>query len=71
MYRLVELRNAGKATIDDENEIIRLDHFVELAIDKKSSIPEQYKSLSNTDRLNQILSKVDDLLKKVENKDAK
>lgn len=71
LYRLVELRNSGKATIDDENEIIRLDHFIEQAIDKKSSIPEQYKSLSNTDRLNQILSKVDILLKKVENKDGK
>jgi hypothetical protein len=71
LYRLVEIRNAGKATIDEENEIIRLDHLVEIAIDKKSSIPEQYKSLSNTDRLNQILSKVDDLLNKVENKDGK
>lgn len=66
LLRLIELRASNKATIDDENEIIRLDHFLEMAIDKKSAIPEEYKTLSNINRLDQILSKVDDLLKKVE-----
>ena len=66
LLRLIDLRNSGKATIDDENEIIRLDHFLEMAIDKKSAIPEEYKTLSNTNRLEQLLSKVDDLLRKIE-----
>lgn len=71
LYKLIEIRNSGKATLEIENEIIHLDHFLEMAIDKKNSIPEAYKTLSNTNRLDQILSKVDDLLKKVENKDGK
>lgn len=71
LLRLIELRNSAKATIDDENQIIKLDHFLETAIDKRNSIPEGYKTLSNTNRLDEILSKVDDLLKIVEDNDGK
>lgn len=70
LYRLLELRNSEKATIEDEEEIIRLDHFLERSIDKRNAIPEEYKSLSNTKRLTEIISKVDELLKKVEKKDG-
>ena len=52
--------------MDNEAEIIRLDQILEVSIDKKNSIPKQYKSLSNTSRLEEILSKVDELLKKVD-----
>jgi DNA-binding NarL/FixJ family response regulator len=68
--RLLDLRRSGEATIEDENEIIRLDHFLETTIDKRNAIPEEYKSLSNTQRLGEILSKVDELLKKIEKKDG-
>jgi len=71
LLELIELRNLGKATIDDEEKIIKLDHFLELSIDKRSSIPEKYKTLSNFDRLGKILDKVDILLKKVDNTDGK
>ncbi len=70
LYRLLELRNAEKATIEDEEIIIRLDHFLETSIDKRNAIPEEYKSLSNTKRLAEIISKVDELLKKVERRDV-
>jgi len=71
LLRLVELRNAGKATIKDEEEIIRLDHFLEMSIDKRNSMPVEYKSLSNTGRLGELISKVDELLKQVNSKDGK
>ncbi|CAI2040085.1 Uncharacterised protein [Serratia fonticola] len=65
---LIELRNCGKANISDENRIIVLDQFLEQSIDRQSSIPKEFKELSNTHRLNEILSKVDNLLSKI-NKD--
>jgi CheY-like chemotaxis protein len=67
LLRLLELRGSGKATIDEEAEIIRLDQLLETSIDKKGAIPEQYKTLTNTTKLQEILSKVDELLNKVNN----
>lgn len=65
---LIELRNSGKANISDENRIIVLDQLLEQSIDRQNSIPMEFKELSNTHRLNEILSKVDNLLSKI-NKD--
>jgi hypothetical protein len=66
---LMKLRNEGKADIKNEQRMIDLDHFLETSIDKRSAIPEEYKSLSNTKRLAELISKVDDVLK-VEKKDG-
>ncbi len=68
---LIQLRKSGEAKISDEKRIIELDHFLEQSINKQSSIPIEYKSLSNTDRLSEILNKVDELIHKVDNKDGK
>lgn len=65
VLRLLQLRSKGKATMEEENELIRLDHFLEVSIDKKSSMPAEFKSLSNTNKLEAMMSKVDELLKKV------
>lgn len=70
LEELIDLRKSGKATMDDEKEIIDLDDYLEKSLDKKSSIPEEYKALSNTKKLEEILTKVDELLEKV-NKDGK
>lgn len=67
LLELIKLRESGKATISDENRIIELDSFLENVIDRKSSIPPEYKKLSNDDRLSELLKKVDTLLKKVDN----
>jgi len=67
---LVNLRQTGKADIDIENRIIELDDFLEKSIDAKNSIPSEFKTLSNSNRLDSILNKVDELLKKID-KDAK
>lgn len=67
LLELIKLRESGKANISDENRIIELDSFLENVIDRKSSIPPDYKKLSNDDRLSELLKKVDTLLKKVDN----
>ncbi|WP_290012110.1 hypothetical protein [Proteus terrae] len=66
---LIELRNNGKANINDENRIIVLDQLLEQSIDRQSSIPIEFKELSNTNRLNEILLKVDNLLSKIKKDD--
>lgn len=70
LIELVSLREAGKADIYIESKIIELDDFLEKSIDAKNSIPSEFKTLSNSNRLNSILNKVDELLKKID-KDAK
>lgn len=65
LNKLIELRIQGKANISDENRIIELDQFLEQSIDKRNSIPKEFKELSNIDKLNDILSKVDSILSKI------
>ena len=65
LLELIKLRESGKANVKEEERIIHLDHFLEQSLDKRSSIPVEYKSLSNTEQLNQIFNKVDELINKV------
>lgn len=67
LLKLLNLRESSKASISDENRIIELDSFLENVIDRKCSIPPEYKKLSNEDKLNELLKKVDALLNKVDN----
>lgn len=68
---LIELRNEGKASIDIEKRIIELDDLLEKAIDKRSIIPIEFKELSNFKSLEQMLSKVDELINKVDKENGK
>ncbi len=70
LSELVNLRNTGKADINIENRIIELDDFLEKSIDAKNSIPKEFKTLSNSNRLDSILNKVDEILLKID-RDAK
>jgi CheY-like chemotaxis protein len=65
LTELVKVRQAGEANIDIENRIIYLDDFLEKSIDARNSIPSEFKTLSNSNRLDNILNKVDDLLNKL------
>lgn len=67
LVELLKLRESGKASISNENRIIELDNFLESVIDRKNSIPPEFKKLSNDERLNDLLSKVDKILKKIDN----
>lgn len=69
LEELVKLRAEGRAGIREEQDIIELDNFLEMSIDKRNAIPPDYKSLSNTKRLEDILTKVDELLSKVDQKE--
>lgn len=64
--KLLNLRQSGNATIKDEERLIELDHFLENAIDKRLSIPEEYKTLSNSEKLSNLIEKVDKLLDEIE-----
>ncbi len=69
LAELIDLRKEGKADILIENRIIELDDFLEKTIDGKSVIPAEFKTLTNSKRLDEILNKVDQLLKKLEEDD--
>ncbi|WP_432410916.1 hypothetical protein [Rasiella sp. SM2506] len=66
LVELVKIREAGEADIEVENRIIILDDFIENSIDAQNSIPTEFKTLSNSNRLDSILNKVDELLKKID-----
>lgn len=65
LSELIKKKQAGSATVEDEEELIRLDQLLENSIDNKRSVPESLKTITNTDRLDALLSKVDKLLKTV------
>jgi CheY-like chemotaxis protein len=66
LAELIEVRKKGEADISIENRIIELDDFLEKSIDGKSVIPTEYKTLTNSTKLDNILNKVDQLLKKLD-----
>lgn len=63
---LMDKRYSGNANVYDEERIIKLDSFLEKSLDSYDSIPEELKELSNLERLNTLIGKVDELLKKFE-----
>lgn len=65
LLELLELRKSGKATIKDEEKLINLDRFLENSIDKRSSIPEEFKTLSNSEKLSDLIYKVDKLIDEI------
>ena len=68
LQRLLELKRAGNVTLNDEAKIIELDSLLEHAIDKRTAIPSEYKSLSNQKQLSELMDKVDELINKLENR---
>lgn len=60
-------RQGDKLTLKEEDELIRLDSFLERAIDATAAIPEEFKKSSNSEQLNSLISSVNDLLEKVKN----
>ncbi|MEI6949660.1 hypothetical protein V9K67_20905 [Paraflavisolibacter sp. H34] len=71
LLALIKIRESGQADIGVEKRIIDLDDFLEKSVDAKNSIPAELKLLSNSDRLNTILNKVDELLKKIDDSNVK
>lgn len=65
LLQLLEKKKAGETNYDDEQRIIELDSFIEKSVDKSSSIPNEYKISSNTDRLGELLNRVDSMINKL------
>lgn len=66
LAELIEVRKNGNADFDIERKIIELDDFLERSIDAQNIIPSEFKSFSNSEKLDSMLSKVDELLKKLD-----
>lgn len=66
LTKLLAKREKGIADLYDEERIIELDTLLEKSLDACDSIPERLKSLSNIDRLNSLINKVDQLIEKME-----
>lgn len=71
LLELLEKREKGETDYKEEQRIIELDTILEKSIDKRAFIPSEYKNSSNVDRLNELLSKVDKLIEKVEKDNEK
>jgi len=65
LRELINRRQQGEADVMVEARIIELDAFLEKAVDARSIIPAEFKKLSNTERLDSILLKVNELLSKL------
>ncbi len=71
LLELTKLSSERPLSIDEENDLIQLDNFIEKSLNKKNPIPDQFKRLTNEARLNKIidlLNKVDDTIQKADNK---
>ncbi|MCF8378125.1 MAG: hypothetical protein K9H49_01030 [Bacteroidales bacterium] len=66
LLELLEISKSRKLTEPEEEEVIRLDNFIESSLNKKSQVPSDLKTISNSERLEELLTKVDKLLSKFE-----
>jgi hypothetical protein len=66
--KLVELSKEGAATILDEARLLELDGFLDKVLDGRTPIPSEYRKLSNTKKLTELISQVDNFIKSMEGK---
>ncbi len=62
---LIDKRLSSDVNVYEEQRIIELDTFLERALGTQSSIPPELKTLSNLNRLNKLINKVDEILKRI------
>lgn len=65
LQNLVKLKVNNEITLDQEEELVALDSFIEKSINKRDSIPKNMKKISNEEKLYALLSKTDTLLDKL------
>jgi DNA-binding NarL/FixJ family response regulator len=63
---LLEKQSQANLTAVEEEELIRLDNFIEKSLGKKIAIPEKLKSKQESDGLIELLEKADKILKKIQ-----
>ena len=62
---LIEKREKGNATVQDEERIVELDTFLEKTYGKEDAVPSELKHISNLEKLNTLIDKVDCLINKL------
>lgn len=65
LSNLIVKRERGNATVQDEEKIVELDSFLEKTYGRNDSVPSGLKQLSNLERLNTLIEKVDNLIDKM------
>ena len=65
LAELIQNHKFDAADVHDEQRIIELDTFLEKAFGAQDFVPRGLKQLSNLDRLNKLINKVDELLERV------
>lgn len=68
LLSLIEKSKKEKLDADEEAEVIRLDSLIEKALDKRMTVPDTIKKGIEEDKLGNLLKKVDELTKKLEEK---
>ena len=63
---LIDKRGRGEAGVYDEDRIIVLDSFLERTYGTYDAVPSEMKKLSNLDKLNELIGKADEILRKLE-----
>jgi len=66
LKQLIEKSSTVELDEQEERELIKLDRFLEGAIDKQFAMPDELKTMSNSRRLISLIEKVDNLLGKFE-----
>lgn len=65
VLELIAAKNDRILVVEEEAELIRLDSLLEGVLDRRSSVPEGLKVLSNEQKLNDLLARVDNVLQEL------
>ena len=65
LAELIQNHKSDEVDVHREQRIIELDTFLEKALGAQNSVPSGLKQLSNLNRLNKLINKVDELLARV------
>lgn len=63
---LIEKRSKEEASLEDEERLIELDNLLESSVDRRGEIPNEFKELSNQNRLSELIKKADEIINKYE-----
>ena len=63
---LISKRNQEPLTCKEEEELIMLDSLIEGSIDNRSSIPNEIKKMSNSQKISDLITRADILISKFE-----
>lgn len=66
LKNLLEKRNKGIISLDEEQRLIDLDDFLEKSLDNYHAVPAEMKKLSNIKNMSVMIEKLDEVLKRID-----